>query len=120
MHSLDKTAWEILNATADDWENLEQIHNQVCFDFSPEHYENRDRNAYYLRPAIGAPSLKEIADHVLQLVETGLLATRQVDSGSAVPDLNDRSFVWRAGFRMTPKGKELWESSEHANLVERE
>jgi hypothetical protein len=120
MHALDKTAWEILNATADDWENLEQIYQMVCFDFSPELYENRDRNTYYLRSAQGAPSLEEIADHTLNLVEAGLFAARQGEVGSPVSDLKDRSYVWRAWFRMTPAGKELWESSEYSNLVKHE
>ncbi len=118
MHALDKTAWEILNATADDWENLEQIYHLISFDFSSEHYENRDRGAYYLRPAQGAASLEEIAARITSLVEAGLLAARLGESGSPVSDPSDRSYVWLAWFHMTPDGRSAWESSQ--NLVEQE
>lgn len=120
MHALDKTAWEILNATADDWENLEQIYHLISFDFSPEHYKNRDRGAYYLRPAPGAGSLEEIAERITSLVDANLLAARLGESGSPVSDPSDRSYVWRAWFRMTPLGENLWASSEYATLVEKE
>jgi hypothetical protein len=120
MRALDKTAWEILNATADDWENLEQIYHMICFDFSPEQHENRDRGTYYLRTAKGAPSLEQVADRILQLVEDGLLAARGTESEHAVSDSNDCGFVWRAWFRMTPAGRSAWDSSDYANLVEHE
>ena len=120
MHALDKTAWEILNATADDWENLEQIYHLVCFDFSPERYADRETGAYYLRPGRGAPLLEEVADCICQLVGSGLLGARLGETGRPVSDLTDQSYVWRAWFRMTPEGKRLWESSEHATSVEHE
>lgn len=120
MNTLDKIAWEVLNATADDWENLEQIQEMICFDFSPENYEDRERGAYYLRPAEDAPSLKQIADRIESLTEAGLLAARHEESGAPVCDLSDRSYVWRAWFRMTPSGKSVWDSSEYAKLAEQE
>jgi hypothetical protein len=113
MHPLDKTAWEILNATADDWESLEQIYHLVCFDFSPEQYESRDHGAYYLRPAQGAASLEEIAERITNLVEAGFLEVRPGESGPLASNLSDRSYVWRAWFRMTPSGRSAWESSQH-------
>jgi len=118
MTILDRTAWEVLNATADDWENLEQIYQSVCFDFSAEGYQNRERGAYYLRPARGAPSLEAIADHIAGLVSAGLLAARSAESGASLSDLNDPSYVWRAWFRMTPAGREAWNSSEFSIPVE--
>jgi hypothetical protein len=120
MPGLDKTAWEVLNATADDWENLEQIYALVCLDFSAEQYENRERGAYYLRHAAGAPSLEEIADRISALVEAGLLAARQGEAGESVRDSSDRSYVWRAWFRMTPAGRNAWDTSEFAALAEQE
>lgn len=54
MPALDKIAWEILNATSDDWEDLEQIYQSVCFDCSREKHD-----AYYLRPVKGAPMLRK-------------------------------------------------------------
>lgn len=117
MCELDKTAWEVLNATADDWENLEQIYHLICLDFSAEHYADREAGTFYLRAAQGAPLLQEIADRLCTLVEAGLLEARS-DSATSAPDRQDRSFVWRAWFRMTPEGRKVWESSQH--LVEQE
>lgn len=120
MNTLDKTAWEILNATADDWENLEQIYQMVCFDFSAENYAEAEKGAYYMRPAQEAPLLEEIADRIGELVECGLLEARTGKGDQSVTDLSDRSYVWRAWFRMTPLGRSAWTSSEYANLVEHE
>jgi len=120
MQGLDKTAWEILNATADDWENLEQIYHLVCFDFSAEDYAAGEKGAYYMRPAKGAPLLEEIADRICELVESGLFEVRGGPGNGSMPDLSDRSYVWRAWFRMTPVGRSTWASSEHATLVEQE
>lgn len=120
MHALDKTEWEILNATADDWENLEQIYQIVCFDFSAEKYAEAEKGAYYMRPAKGAPLLEEIADRICGLVGSGLLQLRQEDGDRSVLELSDRGYVWRAWFKMTPAGRNAWSSSEHANLVEQE
>ena len=52
MGSLDKTALEILNATADDCENLEQIYRQVCFAFVPAPADGGANGVY--RPREGA------------------------------------------------------------------
>jgi hypothetical protein len=120
MPELDKIAWEILNATADDWENLEQIYQMLCFDFSAENYAQSEQGAYYMRPAKVAPPLEEIADRIMDLVESGLLEVRTGGSGGSVPSRDDRTFVWRAWFSMTPLGRNAWASSEHANLVEQQ
>jgi hypothetical protein len=114
MYTLDKIAWEILDATADDWENLEQIYQAICFDFSPENYEARGEGAYYLRPTQETVLLEEIADRIPRLVAAGLLTARWGESGDPVTGLNDLSYVWRAWFSMTPEGREVWASSEYA------
>jgi hypothetical protein len=118
MGTLDKTAWEILNATADDWENLEQIYQMICFDLSAENDADTEKEAYYLRPAKEAPLLEEIADRIVELVESGLMQARIAEGNRSEPDLRDQSYVWRAWFSMTPVGRSAWASSEHANLVE--
>jgi hypothetical protein len=117
---MSKIEWEILNATADDGENLEQIYQMLCFDFSPDNYANRDQGAYYWRSAPGTPSLTEVADRICALTEAGLLAARHGDTGAPVSDLSDRSYVWRAWFVMTPSGRSAWDSSEYATLAEQE
>jgi len=109
--TLARNDWEILNATADDWENLEQIYHLVCFEFSSENYEN---GGYYLRSIRGAPLLDEIADRIEKLVQAGLLEVQR-DGSTA-----DKSYVWRAWFRMTSEGKRLWETSEYTALAEKE
>ena len=117
MRDLDKTAWEILNATADDSENLEQIYRQVCCDFV-ELDNGKNSTVYKHRPVASAPHLDEIASHVRDLVEQGLLAVQMDENGSPWPDGADLSFVWRGWFAMTPQGRSVWESSEY--FVEQE
>jgi hypothetical protein len=107
MNVLDRTAWEVLNATADDCENLEQIYRQVAFEFLS--LPDGEKSAY--QPVAGAPSLKEIAEEIRTLVDAGLLVAVMNDEGSPLPDLNDPSFVWRAWFQMTPKGRAEWQST---------
>jgi hypothetical protein len=120
MDVLDKVEWEILNATADDWENLEQIYQMICFDFSAQDYAQAEKGSFYMRPTNGAPLLEEIADRICKLVGAQLLEARQARGEQRVPDPSDRSYVWRGWFRMTPAGKSAWASSEHGNLVEQE
>ena len=89
MESLTPTEWEVLNATADDPENLEQIFRMV-----------RDSS-----PSI---PLSEVADAVLTLVEKGLLAARGEEGGQPMLLTTDLGYVWRAWFAMTPRGRETW------------
>src|SRR5260370_12185474 len=117
MYVLDKTAWEVLNATADDCEDLEQIYRQVCLEFSSQ---DRERGGYYYRPVKEGPLLYEVADRIRSLVENGLLAPVMDEKGLPVSDLTDQSYVWRAWFRMTPDGRSAWASSEHAALAQQE
>lgn len=114
MHSLDALDWEILNATADDWENLEQIYLGVCFEYVPDkNPAGAAGNGYrYLRvkPTV---LLEEVADRVRRLVETGLLTAVRDEDGRPVHSLSDLSYVWRAWFAMSPQGRSLWETSDH-------
>jgi hypothetical protein len=113
MQTLDKTAWEILNATADDCENLEQIYLQISFELLPS---GDSQSAYLYRPAPRAPSLSEIADQIRKLVREGLLQVEMNDKGRPPGKRQDLSYVWRAWFGMTGLGRTLWESSEHAHV----
>jgi hypothetical protein len=106
MVDLDKTDWEILDATADDWEDLEQIYLAVCFEVTGEEGGYRRVRPFVLLP--------EIADRIARLVATGLLAARWGESGDPVTDLDDLSYIWRAWFSMTPQGREVWAASEDA------
>jgi hypothetical protein len=112
MQTLDKTAWEILNATADDCENLEQIYLQISYELVSE----PDCHSDYLYRAIPrAPSLSEVADKIRELVKEGLLQVEMNDRGRR-PRKKPKvlRFVWRAWFGMTGRGRDLWEKSEYA------
>jgi hypothetical protein len=100
MTDLDQLGWEILNTTADDSENLEQIYRMLC-------------QVQHCQPLKGSCLLNEIADRIRDLVRGGLLTVEMDESGLPWKDQNDVSFVWRAWFRMTPLGEQLWKSSQH-------
>src|SRR5262249_36205800 len=99
MNPVSRTEWEVLNATADDWENLEQIYQTV----------RRET-----RPAGG--ELRAVTDSIRRLVEGGLLAARLEDGREVTPVSGDLSYVWRAWFNMTTAGREVWEKAEHSDL----
>ena len=46
MQALDRIDWEILNATADDCENLEEIFLSLAFDLSPLGFEGNGHAVY--------------------------------------------------------------------------
>ncbi len=112
MPALDRLAWAILNATADDCENLEQIYRQLSYELLP-HEGSTHPWDYDYRPVKGAPSLGEIADRIRNLVEAGLLTVVMDAEGRPLPERKDLSYVWRGWFAMTPAGRSAWESSEH-------
>lgn len=106
--ALEKIDWDILNATADDWENLEQIYHMVCLEFSAENYET---GGFYLRPIPDAPLLEEIADRIGHLFEASLLEGRLENGNTVSPGKVDANYMWRGWFRMTPQGRQIWESA---------
>ena len=100
MDRLDPLAWEILNATADDCENLEHIYHQVCCECLGA------KGGY--RPREGVPCLGEIATGVRRLVEAGLLTVVMDEEGRPWLEPDDISYVWRGWFRMTDRGEAVW------------
>ncbi len=116
MQELTKLDWEILNATADDRENLEQVFLAVCFEVVDDG-PGQDPVHPRLRRVSTTP-LEEIASRVHDLVARGLLAGVAEDRNLATPAPADASFVWRAWFGMTPAGRQAWEASVHGSLVE--
>ena len=115
MRTLSKTAWEILNATADDRENLEQIYRQVCYELI---VSDKSVPPHGYRVLSGAPLLSEIADEVRGLVDQGLLQIVMDENGHPWSSNNDVSFVWRAWFQMTSQGKAAWKSAEKRHFPE--
>jgi len=118
MFPLDKTDWHILDATADDCENLEQIYLAVCFEFSGEGQDDGEPTSHSFRRRRPTVLLSEIADRIRGLVNRGLLTPVMDEDGGPVGNLDDLRYVWRAWFSMTPAGKSIWESS--VPLVEQE
>jgi hypothetical protein len=111
MDLLDKTSWEILNATADDCENLEQIYLSICYEPSSDRHDHPNDFSHF-RARKDAPLLSELADRIPTLVSQGLLAIEMDEDGHPWQERDDLSYVWRAWFTMTPQGKTLWLSSE--------
>jgi len=111
MTIADKAEWEVLNTTADDWESLETIYRAL-------NLGEGSGGAHMIGP-IGqsGPLLETVADSICRLVKTGLLEARMLDApGQPAADLADLSYVWRAWFRMTALGREVWTASEHARV----
>src|SRR5437868_3992328 len=101
MLTLDETDWEILDATADDCENLEQIYLSVCFEPCGEGPGNAGRGELSYRRRRRTVLLSEIADRVRSLVDRALLKPVMDEDGGPVASLEDLRYVWRAWFGMT-------------------
>jgi hypothetical protein len=84
---VDALSWEVLNATADDWESLEQIHQMVNRFFTPV-------------------DLQVITEAVDRLIADGLLE-RMLDGAKSADG-------W---FRMTDNGRVVWEASADTYAV---
>lgn len=115
MVSLNRTHYLVLNATTDDFEDLEQIYRSVCLTFSPERYSPSDPGAFYLRPSEDAVPLSEIVEAIRYLVDHGLLGVHLPDNYSDARDPKDVSYLWRAWFKITEKGRialQAWASRD--------
>src|SRR5437763_3453296 len=117
MQALDKLAWEVLNATADDCENIEQIYCQLCYELLPVEPQPGPMNLVFRHTRVDV-LLSDIADRIRQLVEGGLLEPVMDEEGRPWQGREDLSYVWRAWLVMTPEGRSTWEASEY--LVEQE
>jgi hypothetical protein len=108
--SLTSTEWAILNATADDMENLEQIYRTVCLEYFQDNHGSghwRER-----KPLV---CLADIAEGIRRLLGEGFLVPIMDEEGSPWTDMDDVSVFWRAWFQMTQAGRDAWSSSEHCN-----
>src|SRR5439155_6956774 len=68
MRQITSTEWLVLNATADDAENLEQIYRSLAFECSADPNHSGDSHAYHWREARPPVLLSEIADAIQSLV----------------------------------------------------
>jgi hypothetical protein len=108
MTQITHTEWLVLNATADDAEDLERIYRCIAFECSqdPAHPDDLDHWCWReTRPTI---SLGEIADAIRSLVASGLLVVRSDPAEPSQP--NDLSYVWKAWFEMSEAGRSSWEA----------
>jgi hypothetical protein len=93
---------EVLDATADDWESLEQIFLSVRFEFisdtcdlsAPSTWQWRERNA--------GITLGEIAESITSLVQSGALRARREDNTDLLRLSGDD--VLKCWFRNAKKG----------------
>lgn len=108
---LSRTEWLVLNATADDFENLEQIYRSINFEFCSEPQSTFDQTTVYWREVKDGLLLTEISDSIRELVHRGLLLVKPLESDHQRIVSNDLSFVWRGWFQMTPEARMLVESS---------
>jgi hypothetical protein len=101
-HQVTSIELSVLNAAADDFENLEYLFESISLEFSPEEYQ---ANGFYWRTGAMAPPLSEIADAVESLVKQGLLIVKLEDGRD--PPTNELSYVWRGWFVLSPTGRDL-------------
>jgi len=85
---LDPLTWRVMNATADDWESLEQI-------------------LLHVQQFHGIVDPSEVAEVVVRLVRDGLMEEMRHSSVGAQAVVDDPIEYW---FRMTPLGRSLWDS----------
>jgi hypothetical protein len=106
MKPITSTEWLVLNATADDAENLEQIYRSLAFECAPDPAHSSDPDACWWREAQPRVLLSEIADAIQSLVTRGLLVPLCDPAEESNPD--DVSYVWRAWFDMSADGRSIW------------
>jgi hypothetical protein len=100
MKALSPIELLVLNATSDDFEDLEHIYQSISLEFSAENFKPNDQKSFYWREALNAPLLREIADTIKKLTSEGLLEAK-TESG-VVPDSRlDSAIVWQAWFHAT-------------------
>jgi len=105
MLPLTKLEAEVLNAMADDVENLEQIYKAVSLQFFSENYQFDDPRTYGWREREPTVFLSEIADTLVTLMGRGMVSVRLEDDQ---PYPSGLEYIWRGWFGMTPLGKALW------------
>jgi hypothetical protein len=116
MSQLTSTEWLVLNSTADDAENLEQIYRSLALERCADPDHPGDPSAYCWRESQPRILLSEIADAIHSLVARGLLVPRRDPAREL--DSDELSDVWRAWFEMTEQGRSLWMvTTEPSNLT---
>jgi hypothetical protein len=110
MRPVTTTEWLVLNATADDAENLETIYRCLAFECSIDADHPDGPRACSWREARPSILLSEIADAIHSLVARGHLIARWDPAEPSHTD--DLSYVWKAWFEMSESGRSLWRATE--------
>ncbi len=105
MSPLTKTQWLVLNATTDDFENLEQIYRSICLDFSAERYAPSNPGSFYWRESADAVPLSEIVEALRFLVDHHMVSARLPEGEVVVPGSNEVSYLWNSWFGITAAGR---------------
>jgi len=106
MSPVTKTQWLVLNATSDDFEDLEQIYRSICLEFSAERYDPSDPKSFYWREGADAVPLSDIVEALRFLVDHGMLSVRSPQGDIVVaPPTNDLSYLLRSWFGITATGR---------------
>jgi hypothetical protein len=95
---------DVLNAMADDIENLEQIYKSLALEFSPENYQSGDVSAFYWRQREPQIFLADIADALTTLTRKGLLTVR-LEDGQAIS--SGFEYAWQGWFGLTQLGRAM-------------
>jgi hypothetical protein len=105
---LSKPQWLVLNATADDFEDLEHIYRSINLEFCPE--QSGPSDSYHWTDAKDRVPLGEIIECIRGLVDQNLIIVRLTELSAPI-NKNDLSYLWRGWFQMTPAARQLLESS---------
>lgn len=118
MSPVTKTQWLVLNATSDDFENLEQIYRSICLEFSAERYDPSDPQSFYWREGADAVPLSEIVEALRFLVDHHMLSARLPQGDIVAPLSNELSYLWRAWFGITAAGRVALTSDRQSSGAE--
>jgi hypothetical protein len=96
---------EVLNATCDDWESLDQILLAVRFEFASEHYNPEQADIHYWRDRNPTVTLDEIVKTIKSLVQQGQMDARLADRTSTATISSEE--VISSWFRITDAGRSV-------------
>ena len=107
----------ILDAMADDWEDIEQIHKSISFQYISNHLEEGARKISLFRQAEYPPLLADIIDSLRSMVEEGAVECDGLEGGGSSDWWGSTLKLLRCHFRPTEKGlreiKSVSESDWH-------
>lgn len=98
MDYLSQLETRVLDAMADDWEELEQIYISLSYELIDSEGASTLRPSYTFRRRQNALRLTDIANALRALLDKGKIVGR-TENGDYVRDARDLSMIWRSWFR---------------------